>query len=349
MNVRSEPSRPQVIAAAVFSTTVFLSTASQAESAKDFYRGRTVNVIIGYPPGGLFDLSGRLIIRHMPKYLSDRVSLVPQNRPGAASLIAANQLYNAAPRDGSQFAVIGQAVPFVPLWDKEGVQFDATKFNWIGALQRWVGIALIWKGTPVTTFAEARTKDVLVGSTGAKDSSTIYPRVLNEILGTKFKIVQGYQGSNDLNIAIEKGEVHGRVGSCWECVKVETPNWVAANKVGVMLQLSLKGDPQLGDIPVAVDMAQSEEDRQVLRLVFGNQDMAIPFVAPPGVPEDRLALLRDAFEKTVADAEFRQEAEKMRLAIQPSNWKEMKDLVDSIYSSPATVIAKAAAIINGKP
>ena len=334
-------------AAIIVALAAAASGAHAQDAAPKFYAGRNMDVVIGYPPGGGFDSSARLLIRHMPKHLPGSPTMIPKNMPGAGSLVAANYLYNVAPKDGSEFGIIGGSVPFGPLWSRDGVSFEATRFNWIGSMDRWNGIVLLWAGAPAKTLDDLRKMEIPVGATGAGDVTAIYPRVLNALIGTRFKVVGGYRGTSDLNLAIERGEVAGRLGWCWDCVKAEKPNWVSDKQINVPLQLGLQKHPEL-DAPMAIDLARDEEARQIMRLVFGSQEMARPFVAPPGVPVDRIAALRKAFEATVADKDFLAEAQKMALPVNIAYWHELEKLIKDVYATPEPIIARAAKIIADK-
>jgi len=325
----------------------FPDIALAQESVQKFYAGRTVNIVIGYPPGGGFDSSARLLMRHMPRHIPGAPTMVPKNMPGAGSLVAANYLFNVAPKDGSEFGIIGGSVPFGPLWNREGVSFDATKFNWIGSMDRWNGIVLLWHQAQARTLDDLRKMEVPVGATGAGDVTAIYPRVLNALIGTRFRVVGGYRGTSDLNLAIERGEVAGRLGWCWDCVKADKPNWIGEKLVNVPLQLGLQKHSEL-DAPMAIDLAGSEEDRQIMQLVFGSQEMARPFVAPPGVPGDRIAALRSAFEATMADEAFLAEAKKSNVPTNMATWRELEKLITDVYATPEPIVARAAKIVTGK-
>ena len=335
------------LAAATVAALAAASGAQAQDAVQKFYAGRNLDVVIGYPPGGGFDSSARLLIRHMPKHLPGSPTMIPKNMPGAGSLIAANYIYNVAPKDGSEFGIIGGSVPFGPLWSRDGVSFEATRFNWIGSMDRWNGIVLLWAAGPAKSLDDLRKIEVPVGATGAGDVTAIYPRVLNALVGTRFKIVGGYRGTSDLNLAIERGEVAGRLGWCWDCVKAEKPNWVQDKRINVPLQLGLQKHPEL-DAPMAIDLARDEESRQIMRLVFGSQEMARPFVAPPGVPADRIAALRKAFEATVADKDFLAEAQKIGLPVNIAYWHELEKLIKDVYATPEPTIARAAKIIAEK-
>jgi len=321
---------------------------ARAESVAEFYKGKPISVVIGYPPGGGFDLTARLLIRHMPQHLPGRPTIIAKNMPGAGSLRAANYLYGVAPKDGTEFGIIGPSVPFGPLWSRDGVSFEAAKFNWLGSLDRWTSIAFVWHTVNVQTIEAAMRSEVVVGATGAADMTVTFPRLTNALLGTKFRVVSGYQGTPDLSLAIERGEVQGRLGWCWDCLKLDKPDWVKEKKIRVLLQFALKKDPELMDVPLVMDLAKSEADRQIMQLAFGNLEMARPFLAPPGVPAERVAALRAAFEATAQDPAFLVEARKLNIAINMARSQEIEKLLRDVYATPQPIVERAAKIINGE-
>jgi tripartite-type tricarboxylate transporter receptor subunit TctC len=320
---------------------------ANAQTPEEFYRNKTVSVVIGYPPGGIFDTASRLLIRHMPKHIPGHPNLVPKNMPGAASLIAANHLYNVATKDGTEFGLMGGTVPFGALWNRDGIKFDATKFNWIGSIQSWDGVVLVRRDASAKSYEEAKVVPVNVGATGSGDVTAIYPAVLNALTGTKFNVVGGYQGSADLNLAIDRNEVAGRLGWCWDCVKLEKPGWFSDNLVRPLAQLTFRKHPDLKDLPNLGDLAMNEEDLQIMRFVFGGQLMAVPFTLPPGTPADRVQALRDAFAKTMNDTEFRADARASNVVVDPTGWQDMEQLIRSAYATPPAVVERAAKIIMG--
>ena len=337
--------RPFVLAGLLAAAGTFADTARGADVA-DFYKGKTVSVVIGYPPGGGFDTTARLLIRHMQRHLPGHPTMIARNMPGAGSLRAANYLFGKAPRDGTEFGIIGPAVPFGPLWSRDGVAFEAIKFNWLGSLDRWTSIAFVWHAAKAQSLDAAMRTEVVVGATGAGDMTVTFPRLTNALLGTKFKIVPGYQGTPDLSLAIERGEVEGRLGWCWECLKLDKPDWVKGKKITVLLQFAFAKHPELKDVPLVMDLAKNDADRQIMRLAFGNLEMARPFLAPPGIPADRVAALRAAFEVTAKDPAFLDEARKLNVPVNVASSREIETLLRDVYATPQPIVDRAAKIIN---
>jgi tripartite-type tricarboxylate transporter receptor subunit TctC len=320
---------------------------ANAETVAEFYKGKTITLVNAYPPGSSRDAAGRLLIRHLPRHIPGQPAIVTRNQVGAGGLIGTNYVFNVAPKDGTEIGLTGGTVPFGPLWNRDGVKFEATKFNWLGSMESWLGLVFIRKGAPAQSFEQLLTTEVKVGATGIGDVTAIYPRVLNALAGTKFNIVRGYRGTADLNLAIERGEIDGRVGWCFECARRNKPAWLADKSVLLLLQLAFTQHPDLKDVPSLADAAKTEEARQIMRLVYGGQDMNIPLMLPPGVPADRVAALRKAFDDTMRDPAFQAEVKKTGASPSPLSWREVEKLIQSAYATPAATIERAAKIITG--
>jgi tripartite-type tricarboxylate transporter receptor subunit TctC len=324
----------------------FLPAAAQTQSVADFYKGKNVDLMIGYSVGGGYDVYARMVARHMGKHIPGNPTIVPKNMEGAGSLRLVNWLYNVAPKDGSVFATIGRGTAFNPILGIPGAQFEGPKFTWIGSANDEVSICATWHTTGVDSFEELMTKEIAVGGTGASDDTVQFPKVLNAVLGTKLKIVSGYPGGNDAVLAMERGEVHGRCGWSWSSVMSTHKNWVDEKKINVLLQLALEKHPDLPNVPLVTDLAKTEEQKRILRLIFARQVMGRPFVAPPGIPQDRAEALRKAFMATMKDPEFLAEAEKAGLEITPVPGEKIQELVQEVYDTPPEIAKKAAAIVK---
>jgi tripartite-type tricarboxylate transporter receptor subunit TctC len=332
---------------ALLAWVVMSSGVAKAQSVAEFYKGKTIALVNAYPPGSSRDAAGRLLIRHLPRHIPGNPSVITRNMVGAGGLVGTNYMFNVAPKDGTEIGLTGGTLPFGPLWSREGVKFEATKFNWLGSMEAWVGLVFVRKGAAAQTFDQLLTTEIKVGATGIGDVTAIYPRVLNALAGTKFNVVRGYQGTADLNLAIERGEVDGRVGWCFECARREKPAWLAERSVLLLLQLAFTRHPELKDVPSLADVAKTEDVRQIMRLVYGGQDMNIPLMLPPDVPADRVAALRAAFDATMKDPEFLAEARKIGADVSPMSWREVEKLIHSAYATPASIIERAAKIIAG--
>jgi tripartite-type tricarboxylate transporter receptor subunit TctC len=326
-----------------------LSTAlCHAQSPEDFYKGKTVELYIGYSVGGGYDLYARVLARHIGKFIPGHPTIVPKNMEGAGSLRLANWLYRVAPKDGTVFGIIGRGTAFDPVLGEPGAQFDGTKFSWIGSANDEVSVCVAWQGTGVTSFEDLRTKEVTVGGTGVSADTDQFPRIINGVLGTKMRIVSGYPGGNDVVLAMERGEVQGRCGWSWSSVKSTHGAWIDDHKIAVLAQLSLTKHAELGDVPIVEDLAKTDEQRQILKLIFARQTMGRPFLAPPAVPQDRVETLRKAFMDTMNDKDFLADAEKAQLEITPVSGDKVQALVQEIYQTPPEIAKKAAGLLQVK-
>jgi tripartite-type tricarboxylate transporter receptor subunit TctC len=319
---------------------------AKAQSPGDFYRGKSIELDIGYSPGGGYDLYARLLARHLGAHIPGNPTIVPKNMEGAASLRLANYLNSAAPRDGTVIGAISRGAAFDPLLNENGAQFDASKFSWIGSANNEVSVCVALRSSGITSFDEVETKPLTIGATGVGDDTYQFPALTNAVLGTKFKIVTGYPGGNDVSLAIERGEVQGRCGWSWSSIVATRMDWVTSKKIVVLVQMSLSKHPDLPDVPLIMDLAKTTEQRQIFKLVFARQVMGRPFVAPPDLPADRLAALRQAFTATMEDKAFLADAARSKFEINPVDGKEIDALVREIYRTPPEVTKKAAAILG---
>jgi tripartite-type tricarboxylate transporter receptor subunit TctC len=320
---------------------------AHAQAPADFYKGRNVDLMIGYSVGGGYDVYARMIARHLGRHIRAEPTVVPKNMEGAGSLRLANWLYNVAAKDGGVIATIGRGTGFDPLLGHKAAQFDGTKFNWIGSANDEVSVCVAWTArAKVKKFDDLVKTELTVGGTGSAADTDQFPRILNGVLGTKMRIITGYPGGNDVNLAMERGEVDGRCGWSWSSVKSTRASWLADKKITILMQLSLSKHPDLPDVPLVTDLATTEEQRQILRLIFARQVMGRPYLAPPGVPPDRVAALRSAFMGTMADREFLAEAEKAQLEITPVSGEAVQKLVGEVYQTPPEIAKKAADLLK---
>jgi tripartite-type tricarboxylate transporter receptor subunit TctC len=321
---------------------------AQAQDAAAFFKGRTVNMEIGYSAGGGYDVYARTIARFLGKHIPGAPTVLPKNMPGAGSLRLANWLYTAAPKDGTEIGTIGRGIAFDPMLGNKNAQFDAAKFTWLGSATDEVSVCVAWQGSGITTFDDLYSKPMTVGGTGGGADTDVFPQILNSVLGTKMKVIAGYPGGNDVNLAMERGEVQGRCGWSWSSVLSTHKDWIAQKKIVVLVQLALSKHPDLPDVPLVTDLAKTDEQRQILKLIFARQVMGRPYLAPPGVPKDRADTLRQAFLDTMQDKEFLAEADTAQLEIKPVTGPDIEKLVHEVYQTPADIAAKAAAVLNPK-
>jgi tripartite-type tricarboxylate transporter receptor subunit TctC len=319
---------------------------ARADSVSDFYKGRNVDVYVGYSTGGGYDIYARMLARHMGRFIPGNPTLVPKNMEGAGSLRLANWLANAGPRDGSVFGTIGRGTSFDPILGQPGAQFTAGDFSWLGSMNQEVSICAAWHDAGIKSFEDLRTKELLVGAVSNNDDTGQFARVINTVLGTKLKIVAGYPGGNDVVLAMERGEVKGRCGWSWSSVLTAHMAWWKEHKIVILVQLALAKHPDLPDVPLVTDLAKNEAQRQMLRMIFARQVMGRPFLAPPGVPAERVAALRKAFMDTMNDKDFLADAAKAKLEINPVDGEKVQALVKEIYATPPEVAKQAAAALK---
>ncbi len=319
---------------------------ARAQNPADFYAGRTIDLYIGYSAGGGYDVYARLLARHMARFIPGNPAIVPKNMPGAGSLLLTNWLYNVAPKDGTAFGTIGRGTGFDPLLGSTKAQFDAAKLNWIGSMNDEVSVCVAWHTSGIGTLEQVKHKELTVGGTGPAADTDQFPKVLNATLGTKFKLVAGYPGGNDVDLAMERGEVMGRCGWSWSSVIATHQHWIDEKKINILVQLSLSKHRDLPDVPLIMEFAKTDEQKQTFKLVFARQPMGRPFLAPPGIPPDRVAILRKAFMDTLTDREFLVEAEKMKLEINPVSGSAVQQIVQEVYQTPESVAAAVANMVN---
>ncbi len=339
--------RKQLIcAAATLTIALPVLSIAAAQPADEFYKGKNVDLYIGYSSGGGYDTYARLLARHMDRHLPGNPSIVPKNQPGAGSLVLANWLYNVAPKDGTAFGTVGRGVAFDPLLGSEKAQFDPTKFNWIGSMNDEVSVCVAWHTSGITSFEQLRDKTLVVGGTGPTADTDQFPKVLNGTLGTKFDIISGYPGGNDISLAMERGEVKGRCGWSWSSIVATRKDWIDQGKIKILVQLSTQKHPDLPNVPLIMDFAKTPEQKQILQLVFARQAMGRPFVAPPDLPKERVAALRRAVMATLKDQQLLDEAKKMNLEINPVSGENVQALVEEAYKTPKPVAEKVANMLG---
>jgi tripartite-type tricarboxylate transporter receptor subunit TctC len=313
-----------------------------AQTPAELYKGRNLDLYIGYSVGGAYDLYARVLARHLGRHIPGNPTIVPKNMEGAGSLRLANWLFNVAPKDGTAIGTIGRGTAFDPILGSKAAHFDGTRYSWIGSANNEVSICVSWKTSGITSFGDLLNKELVIGGTGAAADTDQFPKILNGVLGTRFKIVSGYPGGNDITLAMERGEVSGRCGWSWSSVMATHKRWVDDKSINILVQLSLDKHPDLAHVPLVVDLGKSEEQQQIFKLIFARQVMGRPFLGPPDLPRDRLDALRKAFAETMKDPEFLADAAKSQLEITPVGGEEVERLVKEIYRTPKAVADKAA-------
>jgi tripartite-type tricarboxylate transporter receptor subunit TctC len=332
--------RDLALALAVPVVLAAFAAAAHAQDVADFYRGKRITLVLGYGPGGGYDLYARMLARFIGAHIPGNPFIVPQNMPGAGSRSAANWLFKVAPRDGTVIACLSQGTPADQVLKQPGVQFDARKFNWIGNLNVVNNVLYVSSASGVATLAQAKTKPLSIGASGAPSPSVIYPQVSNNLLGTKFRIIAGYPGGADINVAVERRELDGRGSDSWDSLKATRPEWLRNHFVNILFQVGPRREHDLPDVPPWTELAENDEQRSVLSLLSGDVSVGRPVLTAPDVPADRIAALRRAFEETVRDPRFLAAAKEANLSMNPMFGEQLQRVVDNIVSSPPDVVAK---------
>jgi tripartite-type tricarboxylate transporter receptor subunit TctC len=331
----------------LLAVAAFAALPARADSVEDFYRGRNVTLVIGYSVGGGYDLYGRLVARHLGKHIPGHPTIVPQNREGAGSMRAAIYIYNAAPKDGTVIGTFSRSMAVAPLL--QDAPFDASKFSWLGSVSTDVNVCMTWNTSAVKTWDDMLTKPSKIGGLGAGADPDIFALMFKNVFGAKLQLVSGYPGTNDVALAMERGEVDGMCGLSWSTVKTRHGDWLAGKKVHIPVQAGLHKESDIPEVPLVMDLVKTPEQTQIVRLILASQEMARPFAAPPGIPEDRKRALIAAFDKTMKDPDFLAEAAKMKADVNPVSAAAIESLLAEVYKTPKDVIAKAAKATSNTP
>ncbi|HEX4553717.1 MAG TPA: hypothetical protein VH249_07010 [Xanthobacteraceae bacterium] len=322
-----------------------LAPAARAQDAvAAFYKGKQINLIVGSSAGGGYDTYARLLGRHLGKYIPGNPIIVPSNMPGAGSNAAAAHIYAVAPKDGTVIGAVQTAAVLDPLFgDKARMKHDASKFIYLGSATIDYYICAVRADAAVKTFQDALTREVIIGASQPGTSTRDFPALLNNAVGTKFRIVSGYPGTREITLAIEKGEVQGLCGFSWSSLSVQHPDWLQNGFIRVLVQEHDKGHPDVNrmGVPLAVDFAKSPQDRQIMELIYSSEIFGRPYILPPGVPADRVAALRKAFMDALRDPELRAEGEKLGLDLDPIAGEALQKIAEKIYATPPDIVERA--------
>jgi tripartite-type tricarboxylate transporter receptor subunit TctC len=310
-----------------------------------FYRGKQVRLIVGTAPGGGYDLFARIVARHIAAHIPGQPTVIVQNLPAAGGLVMTNQLYALGPKDGTAIGVPINGIPTAPLL-QQGAQFDASKLIWLGSTNREPYVAFAWHSAPVQSLAELRSRELVVGATTPGTTMADFPLVVNDILGLKFRVVRGYEGTPQINHAIERGEIQGQGGIGWAAVKAQVPQWIAEKKIKVIAQYGLKRHPELADVPAMLEQARTEPDRQALTMLFARTEYGRPYFLPPDVPAERVQALRRAFDATMRDRAFVADAARLQLEIDPMTGEEVQALVAQLARTPPEIVTRVRAALE---
>ncbi len=315
---------------------------SQPETS---YAGKSVTLIVGFGPGGGYDLWGRTVGRHIGKHLPGKPNVVIQNMPGAGSYVAASHIYNSAPKDGTVLGIVARDVPLGPLAGAPGARFDATRFSWLGTPTTEHNVCIAHANAKVKNVHDLREQTLILGNTGPGTGTYSYPRVLAELLGFRFRNIGGFPSSADVFLAIERGEVEG-ICESFDSVKARRSEWLADKKINVLLQAGKAPHPELKGVPFVMDLAKSDEHRQMLEFLYAGQGIGRPFVAPPDLPAERLATLRAAFSATMKDPEFIADARRGKLETDPEDGDYLAKLIARIYATPKPIVERVGRLIK---
>jgi tripartite-type tricarboxylate transporter receptor subunit TctC len=314
-----------------------------AEPVADFYRGKTINVLIGVGVGGEYDLQARLVARHIGKHIPGNPSVVAQNMTGAGGLKMTNYLYTIAARDGTNIGMIANAFPALQATGFPGIQFDAGKMQWLGAMAPSVETMAVWHATGIKTIEDARKREIVAGATARGAITYTYPSLMNELLGTKFKIITGYTGGNEINLAMERGEVEAR-NNTWSSWKATKAAWVNDKKIIIIAQAGPRA-PDL-DAPSVENLARNPEERLLIELVMSGTQLGRPLTTNADVPPERVAALRAAFDATMKDPDFLAEAAALNFEVNPVRGEKMQQIIEKLLSTPKPITARAKAMLE---
>jgi tripartite-type tricarboxylate transporter receptor subunit TctC len=316
----------------------------QAATPAEFYKGRTMPVIIGYSAGGGYDLYSRVLAQHMGRHIPGNPTLIPQNMPGAGSIKAALYLFSVAPKDGSVIGTFARGMASAALMGE--AKFDARQFTWLGSVTKDTTVCISWNTSPIKSWSDVMNRQFTAGGEGAAGDPDIFAKLYKNVFGAKIRLATGFPGTTDVALAMQRGEVDGLCGISWSTIKSRYPNWVAEKKINLLLQAAPKRDPELPNVPLAADFARTPEQKQILDFVVTSEVLARPYVAPPGIPADRKAVLRKAFDDTMKDPAFLADAKKTMIDINPVSGPEVDAIVASLYALPRDVVQKAMHAIN---
>jgi tripartite-type tricarboxylate transporter receptor subunit TctC len=337
--------------AAIFtlSSVAMLALAPVASHAQDktddFYNGRVLRVIVGFPPGGGFDLYARLLSEYLPKYLPGNPKIVVENMPGATTARAAGYIYSVAPQDGTVLGIVHQQLLANQVLGVQAGDFDVVKFNWIGRAGMQLDAGVAWYTSGITSIEDAKSKSVAFGATTQTAATAMIPNALNALVGTKFKVVVGYQGSADLNLAMERGEIQGYATGLWTDFAANHPQWLTDHKVAPLFQTAMQRNSLLPDVPTLPELTQNPDDRQIFALLASTEEMGRAFIAGPGVPQERVLLLRKAFARMMQDPQLLADAKNQQLEINAMGGNELQAYVTKVGEFPAALSARAKHIL----
>lgn len=331
----------------LFAAAVLLVPAcAHAQPAEDFFKGRQITMLVGSGAGGGYDVYARVWARHASRHIPGQPQIVAKNMPAAAGIAAANTLYNTADRDGLTIAALPNGASMDPLAGNVQARYDALKMSWLGSIGKLQNVCATWHKSPVKTIKAAQERETIVAGAGATSNTALMPRIINELIGTRFKVIAGYDPTAGLNLALERGEAEGICGLSWSTIKASRPHWIKDKLLNVIVQVGVDKLPDLPDVPGALDLVTEPDKRQVLELILIRQEIGRPIVLPPGVPADRVAALRKAFDATLRDAAFLAEAEKAGMEIEPLTGLQVETMLAKAYGAPPAIVARMVDLLS---
>jgi tripartite-type tricarboxylate transporter receptor subunit TctC len=319
---------------------------AKAQGVAEFYKGKTIQIVVGFGVGGGYDLYARALGRYLGRHIPGQPTVVVQNMEGAGSVRAANYVYSGSPKDGTVIAAVNQNAPMYQLLGGAGARFEADGMQWLGGMANANGVVYTWHASGIKTLDDAKRREVPVGAVGTASDSFIFPTIINELLGTKFKPIPGYAGSAQIHLAMERGEVMGRGGNSWASVQTANKNWVTENKINLLVQVGFAKEPELLDVPLLIDLVTSEEAVSIVKVISLPTALGYGHWVAPGVPKDRLEALRAAYVATMKDQEFLKDAEKQNMVIRTQAGAALDALVKQAAAAPKPVLAKTARILH---
>jgi tripartite-type tricarboxylate transporter receptor subunit TctC len=337
---------PRLIAALVAASALWGAPAA-AQSVADFYKGKTVTIVVTTSTGGGYDAMARALARHIGRHIPGNPLVVVRNMPGAGGITAVNWLYNAAEKDGTIVGLVQNGTPLEPLFGTKEARYDATKFSWLGTPSYEVSMVLLWHTVPVNTMEDLRTRETNMGASGANSTPAFYTRLLNSTLGTKMKLINGYPGQNDAFLAMERGELDGYPSVFYSALTSTRPNWLRDKQAKAIVQYGPARLQELPDVPFAIDLLTNADDKLLMQAAFAPQALGRPLLLPPGVPADRIAAMRKALADTFVDREFKTDAEKIGLIVNaPQTGDQLQQVIANAYATPSRVVERLRKLNN---
>ena len=330
----------------ILAFAITVAAAGSAAAQPDFFAGKQITLLIGTTAGGGYDAYGRLLARHIGRHIPGNPSVVTKNMPGAGGVALANHLYNRAPKDGTEIATVQNGLPFEKLFHMlspggKAALFDATQFSWLGSMTQTVFVTVTWHTSPTKTLHDAMARETTLGASGTSADSYVLAMLSNNLLGTKFKVVVGYTGATQVSLAVENGEVEGEAGKDWTTLTSTKPQWIRDKQINIIVQMGMNPHADIKGVPMAIDLAKTPDDRRVMEVVFAKFGMSRPFMAPPGLPPERLDTLRRAFDTTLRDPVVLAEAKKLGMEINPVSGPDVEALVTRMMNTPDTLAQRA--------